>query len=500
MRKGGTSRLALAAAMLLAPAAARADTLQEALTAAYRNNPTLAAARANQRATDETVPIEKAAGRPNVTASGQYLEFVKKSSTSFISPDRALNGQVNLSVPIYSGGAVRNGVRGAEARVEAGRADLRGTESAIFSQTVAAYMDVLRNQAIVGLQANQVDVLTVGLRATSDRFEIGDLTRTDVAQSQARLALAQSDLRSAQANLIAARETYIQLTGMAPDELQPPPPLPGLPAAVEDAAEVALAQNPDIIAARDRARAAGHDVKVADAGRLPRVSVITGGTYNNYLGTLISPGPTAFPQVSTAAQVGVQLNLPLFQGGLPAAQRRQAQARSAAALEQEIAAERAVIAQVRSAWSSWQAASAVIRSAQSAVDAAALSLEGVRAENSIGNRTVLEMLNAEQELLNARVQLVTARRNAYVAGFTLLAAMGRAEARDLGLVEEGLLYDPVANYSRVKGKWFDWDNDPAPAVITTGTAVVPPATAEVPAGDTLVQPPQTGETGNGSGY
>lgn len=492
--------VATAALSLVLAAPAHADTLQEALTAAYQNNPTLAATRANQRATDEGVAIQKAAGRPSVTTSAQYLEFVKRSSTSFTSPERAVNGQLNLGVPIYSGGAVKNGVRGAEARVLAGRADLRGTESDIFTQVVTAYMDVLRNQAIVGLQANQVEVLRVNLEATSDRFEIGDLTRTDVAQSQARLALAQSDYRTAQANLIAARETYAQLTGMAADDLQPPPPLPGFPQGVEAAEDVALTQNPDIQAAKERARAAGFDVDVAGAGRLPSVSVVTGGTYQNYLGSLgaIGTGGEAvnIPQTSTAVQVGVQLNLPLYQGGLPAAQRRQAQAREGAALEQVVAAERLVIARVRAAWSSWQAATAVIESSQTAVDAAALSLEGVRAENSIGNRTILDALNAEQELLNARVALVTARRNAYVAGFQLLAAMGRAEARDLGLVDEGLLYDPAANYERIKGKWFDWDDDPTPAVTTTSTSDIPPATAEIPADPAR----QMGETSGGPGY
>lgn len=484
MLEGRVRRLALSATALLpvflAAGPAAADTLQEALTAAYRNNPTLAAARAGQRATDETVAIQKAQGRPSVDASGQYLEFVKQASDNFINPDRLATANLNLAVPIYSGGAVRNGIRGAGARVSAGRADLRATESSIFSQTVAAYMDVLRTQALVGLQANQVDVLSVNLQATSDRFEIGDLTRTDVAQSQARLAQAQSDLRTAQANLINARETYTQLTGLAPDDLQPPPPLPGFPASVEDAEDIALAQNPDLIAAKERAQASGFDVEVAGSGRLPRVSVFSGGTYNNYLGSLGTGGPTAAQQTTTSVQVGVQLNMPLFQGGLPAAQRRQAQAREAAALEQVVAAERAVIAQVRAAWSSWQAATAVIQSAQAAVDAATLSLEGVRAENSIGNRTILDTLNAEQELLNTRVLLVTARRNAYVAGFSLLAAMGRAEARDLGLMQEGLLYDPVANYERIEGKWFDWDDDPDPVVTTTSTANVPPATAEVP--------------------
>lgn len=492
---------ALAASALVPLTAARADTLQEALTAAYQNNPTLAAARANQRATDEGVAIQKAAGRPSITTTTSYLEFVKQSSTSFTSPERAINGQLNLGVPIFSGGAVRNGVRGAEARVDAGRADLRATESDIFTQVTAAYMDVLRGQALVGLQANQVDVLGVNLQATSDRFEIGDLTRTDVAQSQARLAIAQSDFRTAQANLIAARETYARLTGLAPDDLQPPPPLPGFPASVEDAEDIALANNPDLIAAKDRARAAGFDVDVTEAGRLPRVSVVTGGTYQNFLGSLPDSrdqagNPIPLPQTSNAVQVGVQLNLPLFQGGLPAAQRRQAQAREGAALETVVATERFVIAQVRSAWSSWQAATAVIVSAQSAVDAAALSLEGVRAENSIGNRTILDTLNAEQELLNARVSLVTARRNAYVAGFQLLAAMGRAEARDLGLVEEGLLYDPVANYDRIKNKWFDFDDDPAPAVTTTSTDGTRPATADIP--QEAVS--QMGESGNKPGY
>lgn len=496
MRQGGVICAALAASALMPLAAARADTLQEALTAAYRNNPTLAAARANQRANDENVAIQRSAGRPNVTATGQYLEYVQQSSDNGVSPERAINGQLNLGVPIFSGGAVRNGIRGARARVDAGRADLRGTESDLFTQVTAAYMDVLRGQAIVGLQANQVDVLTVNLQATSDRFEIGDLTRTDVAQSQARLALAQSDLRTAQANLIGARETYAQLTGMAADDLQPPPPLPGFPASVEEAEDIALVQNPDIIAARDRASAAGFDTDVAGAGRLPRVSVVTGGTYNNYLGSLDTGGTVALPQTNTGAQVGVQVSVPLFQGGLPAAQRRQAQAREGAALETVVATERFVIAQVRSAWSSWQAATAVIASAQTAVDAAALSLEGVRAENSIGNRTILDTLNAEQELLNARVALVTARRNAYVAGFQLLAAMGRAEARDLGLADEGVLYDPVRNYERVQGKWFDWDDDPAPVVSTTSTADVPAATAQIPA-DAV---PQMGETGNRPGY
>ena len=468
---------------IVLPAPAAADTLRDALNGTYRTNPTLQGARAQQRATDENVPIEKSAGRPNASGSLQYIEFVKQSSTSFTAPERAINAGVDLGVPIYSGGAVKNSIRAAENRVEAGQADLRGTESGLFTQTVAAYMDVIRGEALVELSANQVQVLRVNTEATSDRFEIGDLTRTDVAQSQSRLALAQGDLRSAQANLIAAREDYIRLTGMAPDDLQPPPPLPGLPASIEAAVATALADNPDIIAARERADASRFDANVAGSGRLPRVSIFTSGDYSNFLGTLGGNIGVGVPQTSTTAQAGVSVTIPIFQGGRPAALQRQAQARSAAAQENVIAAERDVIAQVRSAWASWQAATQIIVSTQTAVDAASLSLEGVRAENTVGNRTILNILDAEQELVFARSQLVTARRNAYVAGFSLLAAMGRAEARDLGLAEDGPLYDPQVNYDRVEGKWNDWDRDPDPVPQSTRTVDIPAQDAEIPVND-----------------
>jgi outer membrane protein len=481
--KGRGFLLLGSASLALAGAPAHADTLREALNGAYRTNPTLQGARAQQRATDETVPIEKAAGRPNASGSAQYIEFVKQSSTNFTAPERQIGAGVDLGVPIYSGGAVKNAVKAAENRVEAGQADLRGTESAIFTQTVAAYMDVIRGEALVGLNASQVEVLQVSVQATSDRFEIGDLTRTDVAQSQARLALAQGNLQTARSNLIAAREEYIRLTGLFPDNLQPPPPLPGLPASVEDAVAVALEDNPDLIAARERAEASRFDIDVAGSGRLPRVSIFTGGDYSNFLGTLGGNIGVGVPQTSTTAQPGVQVSIPLFQGGRPAALQRQAQARSAAALENTIAAERDAIAQVRSAWSSWQAATAIIASNQSAVDAATLSLEGVRAENTVGNRTILDILNAEQELVNARAQLITARRNAYVAGFSLLAAMGRAEARDLGLGDDGPLYDPQLNYDRVEGKWNDWSRDPDPVAQSTRTVDIPAPGAEIPVND-----------------
>jgi outer membrane protein len=459
--------------------AAQADTLREALVLAYTTNPVLESARAEQRANDENVPIARAAGLPSVSADGTYTEFLKQSSTSFTAPRRVVSAGADLNVPIYSGGAVRNQIRAAKFRVEAGQADLRATESSLFSAVVAAYMDVIQAEAIVGLNRSNVSVLEVNLEATSDRFEIGDLTRTDVAQSQSRLALARSDARAAEANLAAARETYIQLVGKAPQDLQPPPPLPNLPESPHEAVVQALERNPDLIAARERVKAAERDIDVAGAGRLPRVSLYTSGSYNNYLGSLGELAGMSPPQSDSSAQAGASISIPIFQGGLPAAQRRQAQAIASSALEQEIATEREIIAQVRSAYSSWVAANDLIRSSQVAVDAASLSLEGVRAENTVGNRTILDILDAEQELLNAQVQLVTARRDAYVAAFTLLAAMGRAEARDLNLAG-GTLYDPEVNYERVRDKIFDWDDDPAPVVQSTRTVDTPVQDGDIP--------------------
>ncbi|MEO1046629.1 MAG: TolC family outer membrane protein [Pseudomonadota bacterium] len=467
---------ALLSTALVMPGPARADTLRDALIAAYTNNPTLTGARAEQRATDEGVPIALADGRPNSTSTATYQENFLINANAFTAPIRQVTANVNLNVPIYRGGQVRNAIKAAKERVSAGQATLRGTESSIFSQTVAAYMDVIRDQALVELNRNNVDVLETNLQATSDRFEIGDLTRTDVAQSEARLAVARSDLETAISNLIRSKEVYIQIVGKPPEDLAPPPPLPGLPEDPSMAVAVALDNNPDIEAAKERVKAAEYDVKAARGARKPSIDAFAQGAYANFLGTLGGNIPGVnFIQEQSNAQAGVTLNVPLYQGGRPGAQIRQAQARTSVAMEQEIAVERDIIAQTRAAYASWQASLEVIQSAQEAVDANALSLEGVRAENSVGNRTILDILNAEQELVNAQAQLVVARRNAYVAGFTLLAAMGRAEARDLGL-DGGVLYDPEVNYKRVRGKLNDYATDPDPVAEATRTTDTPAQT------------------------
>ena len=475
-------RAAAAAPLLVALAAtpgapALADDLRSALTAAYQTNPDLQAARDSLRATDENVPIARAAALPSLSGSVSYNEYVDKGGSYFSTsyPDRVMGLGANAGLPLYNGGAVKNGIAAAKTRVEAGRASLRGTESSVFTNTVTAYMDVIRDAAIVGLQKNNVQVLEVNLQATSDRFEIGDVTRTDVAQSRSRLALARASLRSAEANLVASRETYVRIIGHAPGTLEAPPALAGMPASVEDAVDYALDNNPDLIAAREASKAAGYDVKVAGASRLPTVSASASTNSTNYLSSFQPGVPNAYRNMVA----GVTASIPLFQGGAPGARVRQAQATQGATMEQEIGTERAVIATVRSAWSAWLAAKEVIGLNQTAVDAAALSLEGVRAENTVGNRTILNILDAEQELLNAQVQLVTAKRNEYVAGFALLSAMGKAQAKALGL-DGGVLYDPVSNYERVHHRIWDWDSDPAPVARATATVDTPAQDATIP--------------------
>ena len=473
-------RLVLTTSVALAVASpALADDLREALVSAYNTNPTLQGARATQRATDEGVPLARARALPSLSGQMNYTQFLRQNPLSFVLLDHSFSTDLNLGLPVYSGGSVKNAIRAAKTRVEAGQEDLRATESGIFAQVVAAYMDVIRDSAIVGLSRNNVEVLDVNFKATGDRYEIGDLTRTDVAQSDSRLALARGDLRTAEVNLIASRERYIQIVGKAPVDLAPPPPLPGLPATPDEAVNFALENNPDLIAARERSKAAGYDVKIANAAKLPTVSLSTSGSYQDTTGTLAGAGGgQGFSQRVTTAQAGVNVSIPLFQGGAPAAQVRQAQARESATLEQEIAVEREVIASVRSSFASWSAANEIIAMNQTAVEAAALSLEGVRAENTVGNRTILNILDAEQELLRAQVQLVTARRNAYVAGFNLLAAMGRAQAQDLGL-DGGALYDPQTNYDRVRRRVFDWDRDPDPVAVSTRTVDTPAQNATI---------------------
>jgi outer membrane protein len=480
------SRLLLSSALLsLALASpAAADTLREALVSTYRTNPTLNAQRENLRGADASVAIARAGGRPQVSGVVGVNRDLTRSGVldTGRSKGPTLSGGVDLSVPLFQGGRVRNSIEAARTRVEAGRATLRAVEGDVFTLAVAAYMDVIRDRAIVELNESQVRVLLTNLEATRDRFEIGDVTRTDVAQSEARLSLQRAQLAGAQSRLAASEESYRQVIGQAPGALSPPPPLPPLPATPEEAVSIALVENPDVIAVVRQAAAAGLDVRVAQADRLPTLSGVVSGDYVNTLGG----SGNGFPRSGTQTSVGLNTRIPLYQGGLPSARIRQARAVEGQLLEQVIGTERAVVAATRSAFAAYQAAQRSIQSNEVAVASAALALEGARAERSVGTRTVLDVLNAEQELLNAQVQLVSARRDQYVAGFQLLNAMGQAEADELGL-EGGPLYDPTGNYRRVADNWNDWAGEGRHQPRSTRT--VSPAEAPVEAAPAGVTTP-----------
>jgi outer membrane protein len=325
-------------------------------------------------------------------------------------------------------------------------------------------------------------VLETNLQATRDRFEVGDLTRTDVAQSEARLALAQSSLATAEGRLESSEENYRRVVGELPDELDPPPPLPALPGTPQQAEDIALSNNSDLQAIAAQIRAAGRDVAIARADRLPTVSGVSSTDYINYIGS----APAGLGSDATTSSVGVQARIPIYQGGLVGARVRQLQAAQSQVLERGVEIERLVVANTRAAFASYQAAQEAIESNQVAVNANTLALEGTRAEQTVGTRNVLDVLNAEQELLNSQVALVTARRDAYVAGFQLLNAMGRAEAEDLNL-DGGALYDPLVNYNRVSRRASDWADDPAPAPVSTRT--VTGAGVSPVSGITPVTPP-----------
>ena len=457
-------------AVLLAGTAS-ADTLREALVSTYANNPTITAQRQALRATDANVAIARAQSRPQVTGQvGLNRDLTRSGVLDQGGKGPDLSVGVDLSYPLFNGGAIRNNIRAAQTRVEAGRATLRAVEGDVFTEAVAAYMDVIRDRAIVELNANNVRVLTTNLEATSDRFEIGDLTRTDVAQSEARLQLARSGLATAQGRLTASEANYRRVIGQQPDELAPPPPLPPLPGTAEEAIRIALVNNPDLIAIERQAAAAGLDVRIARASRLPTLAAGVSGTYVNALGGAedpIFPGQSN-PSTGTQTTAGLTARVPLYQGGQPAAEIRRAQAIEGQVMEQTIATERLVVSNTRSAFAAYRASLEAIESNTVAVEANELALEGSRAEREVGTRTVIEVLNAEQELLNSQVQLVTAKRDAYVFGFQLLNAMGQAEAADLGL-EGGPLYDPLGNYRRVAGNWNDWSGDPRHVPVATRT-------------------------------
>ena len=465
---------------LLAPASADATTLTDAMVAAYGDNPTLTGERAQLRATDEQSAIVRAQGRPTLGASATYTQGLQglRVQQTF---NRFLSAGAQLSVPVYQGGRVRNATHAADARVDSGREALRATEGNIFVSVVSAYMDVLRDRAIVQLDINNVKVLQTNLDSTNDQFQAGSLTRTDVAQSRARLEDGNAQLTTARSNLVSSEENYRAVIGSSAGVLDQPPPLPALPENPDRAEDVAITNNPNIVAAVAAVKAAHFDVETARASRMPTISATAS---NSYVRDTDASGALAGERlVGDASQAGVTLTVPLYQGGLPGAEVRQEQAFESAAIESQTATERQVVATVRADFSSYAAAVEVIRSSEEALKANTLALEGVQAEQQAGLRQVLDTLNAEQEKLGSEVTLVSAQHDAYVAGFALLNAMGLVDYKHLGLTG-GALYDSTMNYRHAIHDINDWSENPPTQPIakpTYGPQLIPENTPVTPA-------------------
>ncbi len=471
MRKVLVSAIALAIAGGLYTPVARGETLKEALAAAYIANPQIKARRAQLRATDEEVARAKSGYRPVIQGEATYtyqdVNSQPPSPADGVSHPR--NYSVSLAQPIFRGFRTVNSVEAAKASVEAAREDLRDVGQQVLLDAVTQYMNVLRDQAIIRLRQNNVEFLSEQLQATQDRFDVGEVTRTDVAQAQARRAEAVSALNLATANLKTSRAAYERVIGFPPSNLETPRPADSLlPPTLEAALQAGERRNPQILAGLFRVKSAEYDTKTIKGELLPEVQLEA-----RYEKSYDTGGAD---ERDTTTVTG-RLTVPIYQGGEVSARVRQAQDIELQRRQEVDQARVAVRADVVSAWGQVVAARAALVSDRAAVEANRIALEGVRAEEQVGQRTVLDVLDAEQELLDSQVSLVTSRRDLVVASYALLAAIGRLTPADLDLPTE--IYDPDAHYRDVKDRpfGFHWSTSVLPVEDTTvagGDAVLEP--------------------------
>ncbi|MBW8269455.1 TolC family outer membrane protein [Caldovatus aquaticus] len=477
---GGVAAPLLAALPLsLAHApAARAQTLREALALAYANNPTLLAARAQLRAVDENVPQALAGWRPTVVLSGAagYADATaRQPAVTPIVRDRfgnvvsggvpfsnyvdisrdTLNLNATITQPIFRGGRTVAATRRAENQVLAQRARLLATEQQVLLDVVNAYVNLIRIQEEVRLNTNNEQVLTRQLQATNERFRVGEITRTDVAQAESRLAGARAQRALAEGQLQSARATFQRLVGVAPQRLVPPQPLTPPVRSQAEAGQLAAVNNPNVVAALFDEAAARDLIDVQFAALLPQVSV-QGQVFR--IDNNLQPHTRV-----TGSQVTANVSVPLYQGGAEHALVRQARQQAQQARQVVEDQRRQATAQASQAWETLVSARAQVDSNRSQIRAAEIALDGVQREAIVGSRTTLDVLNAEQELLNARVALVRALADVVNASHALAAAVGRHTARDLALPVQ--LYDMEAYYRAVRDRWFG-TGDPSGAAET----------------------------------
>ncbi len=431
----------------------RAETLNDALRSAYRHNPQLDAERANLRATDETVPQALSNYRPAIGASADVS--VQRTEVTPDPPPGSSTGDgksyprgvsINFNQPIFRGFRTQNAVSAAEATVRAGRETLRDTEQTVLLSTVTAYMNVVRDTAIVRLRENNVRVLSRDLKATQDRFSVGEVTRTDVAQSRARRAQAVSDLDLARANLKSSRANYQQVVGHMPGRLrEPKPPFGMLPRALSEARRRAEQESPSVVAALYNEQAARYSVDEIAGERLPTFNI--DASYSN---RFTGGGDLPTRQTEAGIITGT-LSVPFYQRGAVSSRVRQAKHLHVRAMQLVEQARTKARETLISAWAQLNASRAQLRSTTSQVEANRIALSGVREEEKVGQRTLLDVLDAEQELLNSQVSLVSNRRDLVVNTYKVLSSTGRLTVQDLRLASK--IYDPEAHYHDVRRRW-----------------------------------------------
>jgi outer membrane protein len=426
---------------------AGAETLHEALSSAYKFNPRLDAARATQRATDEEVPRALSGYRPTVSGSADtsYRNVTTSPATTSGGESNPRGYGVSMVQPLFRGFRTVNSVNAAEATVRAGRETLRLAEQSVLLEAVTAFGDVVRDTAIVRLRENNVTVLTRDLRATQDRFNVGEVTRTDVAQAQARRAAAVAALDLARANLKTSRATFERVVGHPPSNLVEAAASSVVPRTLGENIEVSLRESPSVVAALYREQAARFTIDLVRGELLPSAQLEA-----NYAKRF--DDSTGIDWSETTSVTG-RLTVPFYTGGEVQARVRQAKQTHIQRLQEIEQARTETQAQVVTAWAQLQAAEAAVESDNTAVNANRIALAGVREEERVGQRTLLDVLNAEQELLNSEVNLVTDQRNVVIASYTVLSTIGRLNAQDLSLAS--LVYDADAHYDDVRRKWFD---------------------------------------------
>ncbi|HEY7609808.1 MAG TPA: TolC family outer membrane protein [Alphaproteobacteria bacterium] len=472
-----------AAASLLAAGGARAETLTQALVQAYQTNPQILAARDLLRATDEQVAQAISLLRPTATATfngGFATTTSVDHSTSppgrFGSRTRPASASLTLTQPIYRGGKEYAEIKRAEATIRAQRARLHNTEQDIFFQVVTAYMNVVRDEATFRLRINNVAVLQRQLQAVRDRFNVGEVTRTDVAQAEAAVAGAEAQRVRAQGDLESSRAVYVNLVGHPPVRLAEPRPPIFLPAAFGLLLSTAKATNPTIIAATYDEFAARHNVRSIIGELLPQVSL------NGSLSRGYDPGSQPDRRVDSAS-LTVTVTVPLYESGSVYSRTRAAKQTVFQRGNDLAQARRSVEQLATQAWQALQTARASVRSFQSQVRANGVALEGVRQENQAGLRTVLDVLNAQQTLLDSQVSLVSARRDVIVASYQVAQAMGKLTAVDLRLPV--LVYDATAYYRAIK--YLPFGTGPSTGAPPPKPGAAPPPN---PGATSSAQPPR----------